>query len=1415
MKQIIITLCLLTCLLTALFAKIELDFSDNTVLVVLTPSKSNPNQTLPPSFFKGIEIEQVENISIITNETALETINTRGKPYKAIYKLTLPTNNKNQVQEVIQQLNKLPDIEYAMPNYLFPIDATPNDENYSYLWGLHGTHGIKAPQAWDIATGSHSIRVGVIDTGIANHPDLNANLTTGYDFYNGNTTTTDDINGHGTHVAGIIGAVGNNEIGVVGVNWNVTLVPLQTSFPIPGASSYSPMDRIINAINYATNTWGTDQQISVLNHSISGYGSLPNDPRLVAIGYYPGLFVWSAGNGVYEYDETIGSYVTKPIDVDTYTPYIPDYYLENIIAVGAIQQDGQRVSFSNYSSSGAYVQVFAPGYDILSTVPNDTYANGGGTSMSAPYVSGLAALLLSANPHLTTPLLKQLIIRGADQLTISTPHGLQTVNRLNAHQSVLLASGQTFLSISPTTHNFGLVDVHHTSAPFTFTLSVIGNGSITINDIMEAGPHANEFSLFTDGLPYTLNSGETLNFTVSFTPTSLGAKVAYLYIATNTSESPYIINLSGIISRITTHIPYTEGYNDGFNMLDIGWIRQTNADANGEIFYGTDITRYSGVNQSYAVVMNVYYSNPTEKVYSPTIIGVTSNTILSFAYRIVDYPGTWLYQLTPTPLSANDKIFIEVSTTGGDGVYTGFYTIGNTNHTTSSAFTTIELPLYAYNTKNINIQFRAYRATGDWCFVLDDVHIYNPTSPYPPPQSISAAIDTNNITLNWSPPPNPANLIGYTLSRNITPLITTPTTSLTYTDENIAPGQYTYFVKAVYNQGVSTPQTTTAILPVTIPLSETFDQGTPQLPLSWTGDINQYSGIKPNIGVGNTNALALTAFWNIYTTPNAYTPTIIGTTSQTTLSFAYRLVTSTNGNLGGTLTLKTLSETEKVYIEVSTTGGVGTYSVIHEINSNNHTPTTSFATQVLPLSTYNDQGINIRFRLVSSGYIWHFILDDLIILNSAHPYMPPESLTAIIDANDVILHWTPPQTTDDLLGYTLHRNITPLIEIPTTALTYTDENIRPGVFTYSVRAVYTAGTSEPLSAETIIATPVPFSENFNQTWGLLLDNGWAGSSGLYTSYGGINNSSGLPLLVSSDTPTTFATTPPLTAITTATTLSFAYKITNAHPIALSPGDKIHIEVISYSGVGAYAGLYTIDGTNHFMSADFASIELPLSAYNGQDIAIRFRAVWATNEWFFMLDDLNIYNSTSPFPPPVSIFAQIDQINVTLDWVSPINPAGLIGYTLHRNAAPLITTPTTSQTYTDENVAVGTYIYSVRAVYSEGISIPQTVQVTLPLSDNDNVLVPVVTALHGNYPNPFNPETIIRFSLARECPVVIEVYNLKGQRVRSLAGGVYKAGVHNVVWNGLSDDGRQMGSGVYFYRLVAGEYRAVRKMLLLK
>jgi len=1411
MKQIIITLCLLTCLLTALFAKIDYDYSDNTVLVVLTPEVSDPAQTLPLSFFNGIEIKQLENISLIYNEKALEALKERGSQYKAIYKLTLTTNDKERVLEAIEILAKQPGIESASPDYLLPFDAVPNDPEYIYQWGLNGTHGIQAPQAWDTTTGSQGIRVAVIDTGIAEHPDLLANLAAGWDFELNNADATDDRQEHGTHLAGIIGAVGDNEVGITGINWEVSLVSLQVSNWM-----YVNISYVVAATTYATNTWGTTEQISVLNQSISGYGENPTDPRLAAINNYPGLFVWSAGNGG---GDNIGD------DVDTFTPYISYFNLNNIIAVGAIESVGIKSGFSNYSSSGAFVQVYAPGNGIYSTTAINVYdldeegnlietweydyTTWGGTSMAAAYVSGVAALLLSAAPTLTARQLKQMIITGADPHTIYTPHGTQEVKRLNAAGAVQLVSLPIF-DISPSPHNFGYVDVGTTSPNQPFTIYITGEGSFTAESITLTGPNADSFSLSGVSLPLTINAGDSFTFYASFSPTSLGAKVAFINILSNGFENPYTVNLSGRGWLTNVATPYYQDFNQAMHLEDISW--------GGEPLYTrSGFFANSGAYGTKALALFTNSEYTTEMVSTPAMMGVTAGTTLSFAYRIVNDANN-PSSLVATRLSTNAKVYIEGSTTGATGEYSVIHEINSTNHTETYLFVTQELPLAAFSGENVNIRFRVVWGSFynlSYHVVLEDIAIHD----LQPTGSVTATLlDANNVTLSWSPPPNPENVIGYSIHRNITPVA--QTSALQYTDANVAPGTYTYFVRAVYEQGVSNPKSALISVPEGLPYFEDFNAGISLADINWDIDLSPGAEITRNAGIDSTNGLVIYVYYNGYYTLSAFSPVFSGITNDTILSFSYRIVDLPSEGMGpnywyGEVAPITLNASDKVYVEVSTTGINGIYTTLYEINSTNHVTSASFAVLNLPLAAYATQNINIRFRAFLTTRAWNFVIDDVMVQKYSPP---PQSITANVEANNITLAWAPPANPEGLIGYRLYRSNIPLFDTPITMTTYTDEGLAPGRYVYSLRAVYNEGMSYPITTEGSIPYPLPYYEGFN-VGDSLAEINWVGSDvgslGIYPRVG-IGGSKGL--LTRSDMP---ACSPVMTGVTAETTLSFAYRIIFIDydpwgevyiPVNLRDGDKVSIQVSTTGHNGTFTTIHEIDNQNHVESADFATVTLSLSSFATQDICIRFRGVNIMG--YIVLDDVMVQGGYMPMDPPQHLDATLGNYSVDLVWEAPLQGSPQ-GYKVYRDGVA-ISSVISALSFQDDTVINGNaYTYYITAVYSYTVEVASETITVRFVSDSDEVLVPLVTGLGGNYPNPFNPETVIRFTLARAGVVAVDVYNIKGQRVRSLAGGVYEAGVHSVVWNGCDDVGRSVGSGVYFYRMVAGEYRAVRKMVMIK
>ena len=262
---------------------------------------------------------------------------------------------KGSVPSAIAALEANPAVAYAEPNWIYHAEAVPNDPRYSQLWGLTK---INAPAAWNTTTGSAAVKVAVVDTGIAtDHLDLSANVVPGFDFVQGDSDPR-DFNGHGTHVAGTIGARGNNAIGVTGVDWQVSLMPVRV---LDGNGSGS------NANVSAGFAYACSHGASIVNASLggTGYSSAMRD-AIASASCANTLFVVAAGNNGANNDST---------------PHYPCNYgappdnLANVVCVAATDQNDVLANFSDYGQS---VDLAAPGVNIPSTWPAyDTLASEG------------------------------------------------------------------------------------------------------------------------------------------------------------------------------------------------------------------------------------------------------------------------------------------------------------------------------------------------------------------------------------------------------------------------------------------------------------------------------------------------------------------------------------------------------------------------------------------------------------------------------------------------------------------------------------------------------------------------------------------------------------------------------------------------------------------------------------------------------------------------------------------------------------------------------------------------------------------------------------------------------------------------------------------------------------------------------
>ena len=280
------------------------------------------------------------------------------------------------------------DIAYVEKNSEVKAFVVPNDSHYSDQWGLPK---ISAPAGWEVTTGSSSIKIAIIDTGIdGTHPDLSGKVTAGYDYVNHVAITANsdsDDYGHGTAISGVAAAITNNAVGVAGVSWGAQLMPVKVLDHTGTGTIGDLASGIIYSADNSAKVINMSLGASVDSQTVRNAVNYAHDSRNVVL-------VAASGN-----DDSAISYPAR---------------YANVVAVGATNSNDSRWYGSNH---GPELDLVAPGSSVYTTTDGGSYGSLTGTSLATPFVSGAASLVLSINPSATNSRIESDLRNGTDKVS--------------------------------------------------------------------------------------------------------------------------------------------------------------------------------------------------------------------------------------------------------------------------------------------------------------------------------------------------------------------------------------------------------------------------------------------------------------------------------------------------------------------------------------------------------------------------------------------------------------------------------------------------------------------------------------------------------------------------------------------------------------------------------------------------------------------------------------------------------------------------------------------------------------------------------------------------------------------------------------------------------------------------------------
>ncbi len=556
-------------------------------------------------------------------------------------------------EEFARMLQQFPAVNYAERVPIIRPTLMPNDlgsaSGQNNQWGLWK---INAPDAWDISTGSTDITVAIVDDAVLiTHPDLIPNLVPGYDVADDDNDPMPNVvaMSHGTHVAGIVGAATNNGIGVASIGHSLKIMPVKSSnVPQTISDAYSGV------------IWAADNGADVINMSWGSEGYSNTGQNIINYAYNAGCVnVAATGND------------------NMSSVFYPAGY-NNVLSVSSTNSSDSKSDFSNY---GSWVDVSAPGSQILSTYIGQnfapTYASNSGTSMASPMVAGLAGLVLSVNPNLSIEQVMNCITSTAQDITSINPNyvGQLGAGRIDAYQAMLCVQA---------TVNAPPVVVINASS------EVICPGSLVHFSGASAGGFPDDYLWsFPGGNPA---SSTDPNPVVSYA--AVGFYDVSLTMSNQFGSDQQIIN--GMIEVSTNGIAviFSEDF-EAQTLSGAGWTLD-NPD-NGITW---EITTVGGSESgSKAAGINLYsYNSPGQRdgmVSPPINLASNNNVTLSFEHAHRRYSADY-----------SDSLIVYVSTDGGNSFPNRVLQVAETGAGTFATGTLLGANFVP-------------SSSGDWCFMGD------------------------------------------------------------------------------------------------------------------------------------------------------------------------------------------------------------------------------------------------------------------------------------------------------------------------------------------------------------------------------------------------------------------------------------------------------------------------------------------------------------------------------------------------------------------------------------------------------------------------------------------------------------------------------------------------------------------------